>query len=83
MLGSLSDKVVGNKEGNRGNKETKHAKFSAKANISYPLIHIGFSACLFFCYLRFEIRPFTLLPAKVEFTCLEKHNEVHRKLIMK
>ena len=48
MLESLSDKVVGNKEGNRGNKETKHAKFSAKANISYPLIHIGFFGVLVF-----------------------------------
>ena len=75
VLESLSDKVVSHKEGNRGNKETKHAKFSAT--------HWLFRRALFFCYLRFEIRPFTLLPAKVEFTCLEKHNEVHRKLIMK
>ena len=27
---------------NGSNKETKHAKFSEKMNISYPLIHIGF-----------------------------------------
>ena len=39
---------------NGGNKKTKHAKFSQKTNISYPLIRI--------CYIRFEIRPFALLP---------------------
>ena len=48
MLESLSVKVVDNKEGNRGSKETKHAKFSARANISYPLIHIGFFGVLVF-----------------------------------
>ena len=61
VLESLSDKVVSSKEGNRGNKETKHAKFSAKANISYPLIHIGFFGVLYFfvtSVLRFDLLPY-------------------------
>ena len=62
---------------NGGNKKN-HANFSEKTNISYPLIltrtcayqgirntrgFFGkFSVLFFSCYLRFDIRPFTLLP---------------------
>ena len=40
-------------------KEAKHAIFSKKTNISYPL---DTHCALFPCTTRFEIRPFALLP---------------------
>ena len=43
---------------NRGNKNTKHAKFSEKRTF----FTLWYACALFFCNLRFEIRPFPILP---------------------
>ena len=59
--------IVGNKgkgeSQNGGKKKTKHAKFSEKGNISYPLIRTR--ACVYQGVRNvrgFEIRLFALLP---------------------
>ena len=55
-------------------KKAKHATFSQKTNISYPLIRtrgirnvwfLGILRALLFCYLRSEIRSFALLPTNL------------------
>ena len=48
-------------------KKTKHAKFSEKTNISYPLIRTGGKKCSFFgkfdvlCFLETPVLRFALL----------------------
>ena len=50
-----------------GNKNTKHAKFSEKRTFKNGLKNVRFSEiwrALYSCYLRFDIRPFAILPTK-------------------
>ena len=61
MLGSLSDKVVGNKEGNRGNKEKKTCQIFRKGeHFLPPDTHWLFRRACFFVtsVLRFALLPY-------------------------
>ena len=87
----LCDSLVIRQKGkyqNGGNKKTKHAKFSEKTNVSYPLIHTRTCAYqgvrnvwLFFFFGKFDVLCF-LVTSVLRFALLPYYQRIDIPLLL-
>ena len=90
----LCDSLVIRQKGkyqNGGNKKTKHAKFSEKTNVSYPLIHTRTCAyqgvrnvqvfLLFFFFGKFDVLCF-LVTSVLRFALLPYYQRIDIPLLL-